>query len=78
MNLEILKHQLVPKHEILSSKEKREVLKKFNIEKEKLPRISVSDSVVKVIGAKPGDLIRITRKSPTSGKAIYYRFVVEG
>jgi len=33
--------------------------------------------VVRVIGAKPGDILRITRKSPTAGVYISYRYVIE-
>ena len=29
------------------------------------------------LGVKPGDMIKIARKSPTAGESIYYRYVVE-
>ena len=73
----ILEHRLVPKHEILSEKEKEELLKKYRIELKHLPRILSTDPVVKAIGAKPGDVLRIIRKSPTAGKTVYYRVVVK-
>jgi DNA-directed RNA polymerase subunit H len=68
---------MVPKHEILSAKEKKEVLGLYGITKEKLPKIAISDPVIKAIEAKAGDVIRITRNSETAGKAVYYRVVVE-
>ncbi len=74
----VLDHKLVPKHEILSSKEKKDLLEKFGIGKEQLPYILESDPVIKVIKAKKGDVIKITRKSPTAGKSIYYRVVIKG
>ncbi len=72
----ILEHFLVPKHRVLSPEEAKQVLEKYRITPHQLPAILVSDPVVKAIGAKPGDIIEITRDSPTAGKAIYYRFVV--
>jgi DNA-directed RNA polymerase subunit H len=42
-----------------------------------LPKIKTSDVVVKQIDAKPGDVIKIIRKSLTAGKAVSYRLVIE-
>jgi DNA-directed RNA polymerase subunit H len=75
-SINILEHELVPKHEVLSKEEIEEILDKFNVTKEELPKILSSDSVLENIKAKPGDIIRITRNSPTSGETIYYRIVV--
>ncbi len=73
----ILNHEYVPKHEILSDKEAERVLKKYKLSsKMQLPKILSSDPVVKAIGAKKGDIIKITRKSITAGEAVYYRVVV--
>jgi DNA-directed RNA polymerase subunit H len=68
---------MVPKHEIVSREEKKELLERFNIEKEQLPIVLVSDAVIKKIGAKPGDVVRISRKSATAGQHTYYRMVTE-
>ncbi|MCD6371661.1 MAG: DNA-directed RNA polymerase subunit H [Candidatus Aenigmarchaeota archaeon] len=76
--MDISKHELVPKHSIVSEKEKREILKKYGVSLRQLPRILSSDPMVIKLGAKPGDIIRIERKSPTAGKTIYYRVVVKG
>ena len=78
LELRVSEHIYVPKHEIVSEEEIPAVLKKYNAKLEQFPYILVSDPVVKEIGGKPGDLIRITRKSPTAGDIAYYRFVVEG
>jgi len=74
----VLNHELVPKHEVLTSQEKKEVLEKFNVTKEQLPKILESDPAVKAVNAKVGDIIRIIRKSQTAGESIYYRVVVRG
>lgn len=74
----LFNHRLVPKHTILSEEEKRRVIREFaGGDPYKLPYILVSDPVVKAIGAKPGDVIKIIRKSPTAGVSIYYRLVVK-
>jgi len=70
-------NELVPKHEILSEEEKQKLLEKFNISLKQLPKILVTDPCAKALGAKPGDVIKITRKSPTAGEYYYYRVVVE-
>ena len=76
--INILEHILVPKHEVLDYKEALEVLKKLGVKPEQLPWIRASDPVVRLIGAKPGDIIRIIRKSPTAGESVAYRYVVPG
>ncbi|MCC6054317.1 MAG: DNA-directed RNA polymerase subunit H [Thermosphaera sp.] len=74
--INILEHELVPRHEVVPPQEALELLRKLGIEPWQLPWISADDPVVKAIGAKPGDIIRIIRKSPTAGEFIAYRYVV--
>jgi DNA-directed RNA polymerase subunit H len=76
--LDILKHELVPKHTILTKEEAEELRKKYKIELYQLPYIKSSDPVVIMIDAKPGDVVKIIRKSPTAGEAVAYRYVLEG
>jgi len=73
--IDILKHELVPKHIILNEEEKKEVLKNLQIEPQQLPKILTVDPAVKAINAKEGDILKIVRKSPTAGESIYYRIV---
>ena len=70
-------HVYVPKHEIIDKKEAEEVLQKFNCKPTELPLIFVNDPAIIGLGVKPGDMIKITRKSGTSGESLYYRYVVE-
>lgn len=74
----ILDHELVPKHEVLKPEEAVEILKSLGVRPDQLPYLRASDPVARAIGAKPGDVVRIIRKSPTAGKIIVYRFVIAG
>jgi len=74
---DIFTHVLVPEHRILTEKEKKELLKRYGIRISQLPQIKASDPAVVALGAKPGDVIEIKRKSPTAGYHYYYRLVVE-
>jgi len=73
----VLEHDLVPDHVLLSEDEVAEILQKYSISKGQLPKIKSADVVVKQINAKPGDVIRIIRKSLTAGRAVAYRLVIE-
>jgi DNA-directed RNA polymerase subunit H len=70
-------HVYVPKHEIIPKSEALDVLKKYNCTPTELPLIYVEDPAIKLLGVKPGDMIKITRESPTAGESLYYRYVVE-
>jgi len=70
-------HIDVPKHEIMTRKEAEEVLEKYHCKSTDLPLIFVSDPAIISLGVKPGDMIKITRKSATAGQSFYYRYVVE-
>lgn len=76
--IRVSEHSLVPQHEVLSKEEKAEIMKRFNITEHQLPKIHAQDPAAKEIGAKNGDVIKITRKSPTTGKTVYYRLVIGG
>ena len=70
-------HVDVPKHEVMTKKEAEEVLEKYHCKATDLPLIFVNDPAIVGIGVKPGDMIKITRKSATAGESLYYRYVVE-
>ncbi len=72
----ILEHELVPEHEVLSPEEAEKILSMYGVKPSQLPWITIDDPVVKALKAKPGDIIRIRRKSPTAGEVIVYRYVV--
>jgi DNA-directed RNA polymerase subunit H len=74
---EIFDHKLVPKHEILDEKEKSQILAEYKIQPYQMPQIKATDPAVKAIGARPGDMLKIIRKSATAGEHIAYRYVVD-
>ena len=69
---------MIPKHELLTKEEASQVLARYNSKPSQFPYILSTDAIVKEIGARPGDLVRITRQSETAGTGTYYRYVVEG
>ena len=71
-------HDMVPKHEVLTPQERKELLETLGVTKDQLPLIRETDPMSKEISAKPGDVIRIIRKSPTAGHTVYYRHVIKG
>lgn len=73
----LFENKSVPMHEILSESEKGKLLAEYKIQPFQLPQISFADPAVKVIGAKPGDILRVTRKSSTAGEHTAFRYVVE-
>jgi len=74
---DIFEHALVPMHEILGEKEKEQLLAQYKVQPYQIPQIKSTDPAVKAIGAKPGDILKIIRKSSTAGEHIAYRYVVE-
>ena len=75
--LDIKNHILVPKHEKCSETEKKNVLQRFNAELKDFPKMNINDAALYNLDVKPGDLIKITRNSPTAGKSTFYRVVIE-
>lgn len=72
---DVLKHRLVPKHEILTKEGIESILAEFGITLDRLPRMKADDPVAIAISAKPGDVVKIERLSQTASTSIYYRLV---
>ena len=75
MRIDIQEHMLVPTHEIMTEDEIADEFSDVEYDFKDLPRIKSEDPVVKAIGAKPGDVLRITRESQTAGVFVTYRIV---
>jgi DNA-directed RNA polymerase subunit H len=73
----VLNHQLVPVHEVMSDEEAKQLLDDLDVAEEQLPKILVGDRAARACGAKPGQILRIRRKSRTAGESIAYRLVIE-
>jgi len=71
----IMDHEIVPEHNIISSNEKENLLERFNIATyNQLPLILKTDPVAMFLGMRRGDVCRITSPSETSGEYISYRY----
>ena len=71
-------HVLVPKHSLVSKDEIPELKKKLNIQSiSNLPFIRFHQDIQsRLLGAIPGDVIKIVRPSPSSGEETIYRVCV--
>jgi DNA-directed RNA polymerase subunit H len=67
---------MVPKHVKLSEEEAKEVLKELGVSPEQLPILRVTDPVARELGLKPGDIVKIIRKSENAEEVVTYRYVV--
>jgi DNA-directed RNA polymerase subunit H (RpoH/RPB5) len=70
----IMQHQLVPPHTVLSSDEANEIKTRYNITDDaQIPDISRFSPVSQLIGIRPGEICRIMRPSKTAIRAEFYR-----
>jgi DNA-directed RNA polymerase subunit H (RpoH/RPB5) len=68
-------HVLVPKHELLPASQHAAFLKENNIKtKANLPLIKFHEDIIaRLMGLQPGDIVKITRPSPSAGEYTVYR-----
>jgi DNA-directed RNA polymerase subunit H (RpoH/RPB5) len=73
--INVSKHTLMPKHEpIRDNDEIEEVLKRYQLKSRfQLPLILSSDPMARYLALKPGQIVRITRFSPSAGTYVLYR-----
>jgi len=73
-----LEHVLVPKHELLPPSEHTKFLADNKIKsKANLPLIKYhEDMIARIFALVPGDIVKITRPSPSAGEYISYRVCV--
>ena len=80
----VMKHILVPEHQLVDEEEEQDILDEFEIHKEDLPKIKHSDPCVSLLEEKhgmeivEGRIIKIIRPSDTAGECLAYRLVIWG
>jgi DNA-directed RNA polymerase subunit H len=73
----ISRHVLVPKHEIVHDNDEIEsLLDIYQLKKNQLPIILKTDPMARYLDVKAGEVVKVTRKSPSAGEAILYRYCV--
>ena len=80
--INVLLHDLVPEHAILSEKDAKKVLNDLRVNADQLPKIRKDDPVLKTLEmagqeVKEGQIIKITRKSESAGVSVVYRMIVD-
>jgi len=77
LQFNILKHELVPPAKVLKPDEQEQLFKKYNLTNVKnLPEISRFDPQAMAIGIRPGQIVKLERKSPTAMISLYYRVCI--
>ena len=73
---DLFEHKFVSPAELVSEEEKQALLEKYHSEAYQFPWIKVKDPVSIILGAEPGDVIKINLDSQTAGLSVSYRYVV--
>ena len=72
----ISRHELVPKHILLSPEEKHTLLQRYRLRESQLPRIKLDDPMAKYLGLRRSNVVKIIRKSETAGRYASYRWAM--
>ncbi len=73
---DVFEHAYVPIHEIVTEEERKAISVKFHAQPYQFPWIKVTDPIAIILGARAGDVLKITQDSETAGEYFSYRYVV--
>jgi DNA-directed RNA polymerase subunit H (RpoH/RPB5) len=78
LQFDIMTHRKVPPHRILDAEEVRLFQERYHVTdpSKEMQFIDSQDAAAKWIGAIPGDIVEIIRKSDSAGSTPYYRYCV--
>lgn len=71
-----VEHELIPEHEKLDENEQEDVLEQFEVQGKQMPKIKENDPAIEHMDVEEGDVIKISRDSPTAGETTFYRSVI--
>lgn len=71
----ITKHVLKPKHEVLTAEGKAKLLKEYNVVDSQLPRMLENDAVARYYGLGKGTVVKVIYDSELTGNHVTYRCI---
>lgn len=64
-----------PEHKLLTDEEKKKLMDHYHFKDNQLLKLRYDDPITRYYGAKPGQVFKVVRYSPTAGESIAYRIV---
>ncbi|EOY09047.1 Eukaryotic rpb5 RNA polymerase subunit family protein isoform 2 [Theobroma cacao] len=71
----ITKHVLKPKHQVLTEQEKQKLLQKYSIEEKQLPRLLKKDAIARYYGYERGQVVKVMYDGEITQSHVTYRCV---
>lgn len=71
----ITKHVLKPKHQVLTKEEKQKLLKKYSLDEKQLPRMLQKDAIARYFGLEKGQVVKVTYNGEITESHVTYRCV---
>ncbi|PIN18311.1 RNA polymerase, 25-kDa subunit (common to polymerases I, II and III) [Handroanthus impetiginosus] len=71
----VTRHELKPKHQVLTDQEKESLLKKYSIDEKQLPRMSEKDAIARYYGLEKGQVVKVTYSGELTHLHVTYRCV---